>query len=79
MVKKSFGLDMILGINERVYSGAEPCPLTGLAYTYDRGNTGSEVCPSESVIINGSTPVRPLNGSSDEIWDRATTLSAKDL
>jgi hypothetical protein len=27
----------------------------------------------------GTTPVRPLNCSSDEIWDRATTLSAKDL
>jgi len=97
VVKKSFGGLVIFGMNELVSWGAQPRPLTGLRYTYDWGNSGSDVGLSEFVIMGGSTvgvhsitandeyseygttPVRPFDGSSHEIWERATTLSGKDL
>ncbi len=55
MVKKSFGGVVIIGMNEIVYSGAQLRPLTGLDYTYDRGNLGSDVGLSEFVVMGGST------------------------
>ena len=55
MVKKSFGGLVIFGMNELVSWGAQPRPLTGLRYTYDWGNSGSDVGLSEFVIMGGST------------------------
>jgi hypothetical protein len=55
VVKESFGLDVILGMNEMVRSGAQLCPWTRLGHTYNSKNPGSHVCPTGSIIIDSST------------------------